>query len=349
MNLRILNCAAGVGALTLISPTLLHAADIVADISQPNIITTSFGSQISWSAILAGLVVALALDMAFNTLGIGIGAASIDAFDRNNPTKNVPMILLVWMFVSGLAALFIGGAISGALAGVTPSDGAIHGVIAWALAAVVTLFLGMTSAGYAIGGLFRILGEGVSTVARSAAAVVPGAAQMARDLITDNAPSIDWKSIKRDAERLFAEVEEEAKMLVHAGGNDGDHHEMDHHRNQLKYKHDREDVLEMIEKSYSVVRDALNSKDRDALKDAMVSQMGVSEDIADAAIKKWDSSYTEAKRQYESAVTEMDKTARESADLATKAISQVAVWTFASLMFGMLIAGLGGYVGSTIS
>ena len=169
MNLRFLSYSVGIVALTLLGPSVLHAAEVV----QPNLVIASFADRISWSAILAGLVVALALHMAFSTLGIGVGAASIDAFDRKNPTKDVPMILLVWMFVSGLAALFIGGAISGALAGVTPSDGAIHGVIAWALAAVVTLFLGMTSAGYAIGGLFRILGEGVSTVARSAAAVVP--------------------------------------------------------------------------------------------------------------------------------------------------------------------------------
>lgn len=343
MNLRFLSYSVGIVALTLLGPSVLHAAEVV----QPNLVIASFADRISWSAILAGLVVALALHMAFSTLGIGVGAASIDAFDRKNPAKGIPTMLFVWMFASGLIALFVGGWVAGWSSGTTPTDSAIHGVIAWAMATVVTLLLGMTSVGYAVGGMFRILGEGVSAGAKTAAAVVPNAAQMATDLIGENVPSINWKSIKRDAEKLLSEVGEEAKELAAVGaGNSEGEHKKNGQRNRTKSNFEREDVLELVEKSYGVVRDGLSNEDRDGLKDALMSRMGVSEEDTEKTLKKWESSYAEAKQQYQRLSSQAEQTARDSADVATRAISQIAVWTFASLTFGMMIAGLGGYLGS---
>lgn len=345
MKLRILSGIAGVMALVLLSPSFVQAAEIVV----PNtVVTTRFADRISWSAVLSGSVVALALHMALSTLGIGIGAASVDAFNRKSPTKGVPTMLFVWMFVSGLLALFAGGTIAGRLAGTVPMDSTIHGIISWALATVVILVLAMTSVGYAVGGMFKILGESVSTVAKTAATVIPGAAKMAGELIAENAPSINWKSIKRDAEQLFQEVGEEAKELVAAGGkDDGREPEKNGHQNRLKASFDKEDVLELVEKSYGVVRDGLNVKDRESLKQAMTSRMGVSEENAEKTLVKWETTYAEAKQQYQRLLNQAEQSARESADYATTAVSRIAVWTFASLMCGMIIAGLGGYLGSS--
>ncbi len=346
MNLRFLCATVGFVALTSLFPSFLHAAEVV----QTDMVITSLANRISWSAILAGLVVALALHMAFSTLGIGIGTASIDAFDRKNPTEGVPTMLFMWMFGSGLIALFVGGWVAGWSSGSSPIDSTIHGIMSWALATVAILILGMTSVGYAVGGMFRILSEGVSKVAQSAAAVVPNAAQMAGELIGINTPGINWNSIKRDAERLFQDVGEETKELVAVGSerSEGDHGN-NGHRNRSKSSFDRQDILEMVEKSYGVVRDGIKDEDREGLKNALVNRMGVNEDDAKRTLEKWETSYAEAKKQYQSHLVEAERTARESADIATRAVSRVALWTFASLMFGMIIAGLGGYMGSSIS
>lgn len=327
-------------ALALLTPAAMFAADRVAT-NEPIVPALA---HISWSAILAGAVVSLACHVALSTLGFGIGAASVDAYDLKNPTKGVPTILFVWMFVAGLISLFAGGWVAGRLAGTVPFDSTIHGVITWALATVLIFILATTSLGYIVGGTFRLLGEGASTAARAAATVMPSAAQMAKDAVAENVPALDWKSIKREAEELLHEAAPDEKHGSNAGGEGAG--KKGENRSAKAIENANEVSGEMIAKVYGVVRDGISSADREAILKAITARTGVTQDEANKTLDQWEKTYREAKRQYQTVVTKAEQTARETADSATTAISRIAIWTFASLLFGMVVAGLGGNLGS---
>ena len=337
----------GLLALALLAaPTFAFAADIVVP-SEPIVQSVV---RISWSAVFAGMAVAVAAHLALSTLGIGLGAAAVDPYDRENPTKGVPTAMLAWMFGAGLVALFIGGWVAGRLAGTVPFDSAIHGVITWALATVTTFYLASTSLGYVMGGAFRLLADGASAAAQAAAAVAPGAAKMAKDAIAENVPQFDWKVIKREADKLLHETGKDGlapDALANKVAELKDQGAKAAKSGQQRPEHADEEVGELLSQTYGVVRETVNAADRDALVDVITAKTGVSKDEAGKTLDKWEKMYVQAKQKYQQLVAQAEQTARETADAAMTAIRQVAGWTFASLVFGMLVAAVGGNLGST--
>jgi hypothetical protein len=313
-----------VGGLLLLTPALAPAADIVVPGEQ--IIPAL--NRISWSAVFAGAVVALATHMALSTLGFGIGVSAIDPQNRKHPVQGVPTTILVWMFFSGLVALFVGGWVSGRMAGTIPFDSAIHGVITWAFATVTIVILATTSLGYIVGGTFKLMGEAASSTMQAAASILPGAAKMAKDAIADNLPTMNWTAIQRDAKQLFAKGSE--------GGSSKEKDDMSD-----------DDTQELLTSAYGVVRNGLEVPAQDEIVRMISSKTGVKPEEAKKTLDRWEAMYKDAKKKYEVLVDQADKAARDAAQVAKSAIGRIAVWTFVSLVFGVGIAALGGNLGST--
>ena len=75
-------------------------------------------NRISWSAVLAGVVVALVTQLILNMIGVGIGAATLDPATGDNPEAATFSIgAAIWWTVSGILAAFAGGYAAGRLAG----------------------------------------------------------------------------------------------------------------------------------------------------------------------------------------------------------------------------------------
>jgi F0F1-type ATP synthase membrane subunit b/b' len=72
----------------------------------------------------------------------------------------------------------------------------------------------------------------------------------------------------------------------------------------------------------------------------------VSKEEANKTLEKWEKTYREAKQKYDAAVKQAEQKARDAAEASAKAVSLVAVMTFASLVLGAVVAAVGGYVGS---
>src|SRR5436189_1106352 len=77
--------------------------------------------RISWGAIIAGVVVALVVQMVFSLLGMGIGMGAIDPMDTN-PVQGLGIGALVWWVASMLISLFTGGYVAGRLAGMPRNE-----------------------------------------------------------------------------------------------------------------------------------------------------------------------------------------------------------------------------------
>jgi len=79
-------------------------------------------NRISWAAVLAGVVVALVVQLLLNMLGIGLGAATLDPAAGNSPAaSSLSMGAAIWFAVAGILAALAGGYTAGRLAG-APKD-----------------------------------------------------------------------------------------------------------------------------------------------------------------------------------------------------------------------------------
>jgi len=109
---------------------------------------TQLRSRISWGAVVAGMVIALATYMIITLLFAAIGLSLTDAGVRGNTVGIAAIIAAV---VAIVASMFIGGWITTQLtAGETHREAVIHGVLCWAAVTGATLCMAMSGmrAGY---------------------------------------------------------------------------------------------------------------------------------------------------------------------------------------------------------
>jgi len=109
--------------------------------------TVSVGTRISWGAVLAGVMVALAVYLVLTTLAAAIG---FSIHTNNMSEKALLSGALVWAIVSMALSLFAGGwTVSQLTAGETQCEAMIHGLILWG--AVVAAMMWMTASGVGSG------------------------------------------------------------------------------------------------------------------------------------------------------------------------------------------------------
>lgn len=151
-------------------------------------------NRASFTAILAGVAVALVIQLVLNVLGIGIGLSTLDAkVAADNPdAANAAMTATIYVVASGVVASFIGGLASGRLSGsARASTGAWHGFTTWAVTTLLVAYLLTSVVGSAIGGTFGALGNVVGGVGKAAASAVGGAADMTNgDALTAKVKSL---------------------------------------------------------------------------------------------------------------------------------------------------------------
>lgn len=130
-------------------------------------------NRVSWGAILAGVVVAIVVQVLLTMLGIGIGAATLDPGSADNPEASTFSIVSgLWYAVSGILAAFAGGYIAARMSGKTvPTTGALHGLTTWAVTTILVLYLVSTSVGSIVGGTFRGLAGAVGGIGQAATQV----------------------------------------------------------------------------------------------------------------------------------------------------------------------------------
>ncbi|MFC7421183.1 hypothetical protein ACFQNF_15075 [Iodobacter arcticus] len=108
-------------------------------------VVDSQASGVAWGAVFAGAAVAAALSFILLILGVGLGLSSISPYSYSASPMGLPTI--AWLMFMQLAASGIGGYIAGRLrvkwAGVHRDEvhfrDTAHGLLAWALATLVTV------------------------------------------------------------------------------------------------------------------------------------------------------------------------------------------------------------------
>jgi hypothetical protein len=124
-------------------------------------------SAVSWAAIIAGAFVASAFALALVALGAGIGLVSVSPWSSNNPSATTFGVLAAaWFIAVELFASGVGGYLAGRLrtswARVHTDEvffrDTAHGLMVWAVGAVITAALLAWAASSAASGAARLAG-----------------------------------------------------------------------------------------------------------------------------------------------------------------------------------------------
>ena len=131
--------------------------------------------RISWAAIFGGVILVVAVQLLLGLLGAGIGLGTVNTNSSSTPdASSFGIGAGLWWVISSVIALGFGGYAAAWLAGIEIKwDGILHGLIAWGIATLLTIYLLTSAVGGIIGGGFSAVGS----VASAAGSGVKDAAQ----------------------------------------------------------------------------------------------------------------------------------------------------------------------------
>jgi hypothetical protein len=184
--------ASGLAFLAVFSPSasLAHTSYmLVQDTPDEVSVVPEVLERISWSAVFAGSFLSLIVMFLLNLLGIALGLSQINPENRydSGDASGVATGTMIWIAISNLVALFIGGWIAAYFAGIPEgTDGALHGLMVWAVTSLVTILLVMTGLGKIMNGLAMLVSSGMNltgSLAGGAAHVTSGAVNTAGNVL----------------------------------------------------------------------------------------------------------------------------------------------------------------------
>ncbi|ANN67060.1 hypothetical protein [Bordetella bronchialis] len=278
--------------------TTLHSGASPASVGKRE----SFGSAVSWGAVLAGAFVAAATYLMLLLAGAGLGFASMSPWgDEGASAKTLGIGVIVWLVVIQIISAGLGGYIAGRMRTKwvdVHSDEVFfrdtaHGFLVWAVAAVVSAFLMGSGVTSALSGVARV-GAGAASGAGSAvssavsqAAEGGGAGQPAQYYVdtlfrSDRPDATQGDAAKAEVGRIVAE---------------------------------------------SLRRGSITSEDKTYVARVISAQTGVDQPTAE---KRIDDTINRARQ----AADEAKQKAREAADQARKAAVGFALWAFISMLIG---------------
>lgn len=264
-------------------------------------------NQISWGAVLAGVVVALVTQLILNMIGIGVGAATLDPGSGDNPQASTFSLgAAIWFGVASILAALIGGYVASRLSGrPKESTGGWHGLTAWAVTTLVIFYLLTTTIGSIIGGAYQSITSVVGGVANAAGGAVQTAAEAAPE----------------DADPMAA-IEQAIRGAT--GG---------------------ADAGGVLDGAVASVRAALtgdpaqSEEARETAAQSLAEAQGIPIEEARTRITEYETQYRETAENVQETVT-------ETADAATEVVSRGVLYSALGLVLSGIAAWIGGRMGT---
>lgn len=282
-----------------------------------------FYRALSWRAILAGIVAGLAVHLLLTLLGIGVGAGTLDPVTDENPIAKFTTGAAIAWIASALISLWIGGWVAGRFTpGGNRRSGCLHGFLVWSLAAIAVFGFATSTAGLAIGGAAKVVGQGLELASKPLSAAASGAGDIAKD------------AIKQNSDAIGSYLEE----AVESRGSEASPAEAVRARREIGYA---------LGKLFKPGADVNSQENREAVSKALVQYGGLSEAHANRLVGEWADSYAKLKADLDAAKEKAEQKAREAAEKASKALAHAAIWTFIAFLLGAVVASLGGRSGAS--
>lgn len=314
---------------------------------------TNFMKRISWSAVFAGVLVAIVTQMLLTLLGLGIGLGTIDPVEETNPTAGLGIGSAIWYIISSLISLFLGGWVAGRLASAPRLfDGVIHGVLTWCLVTLLTIYFLTTTIGSIIGGAGRLVGGLVRTAGSAASAAAPQLGDAVQDQLKANGidmNDLDLGDLKGEVNQVLRQtgdpnlnpntLERKADRAVDQAGNTAER--------AASNPQGADDMASgLFSRLFKQGQATVNSVDRNDAVNVVMKRTGKSRAEAEQTVDGWIKTYQQASVKVEQTKKEAETKARQVADDAASAASKGAIFGFLGLLIGVASAGYGAKMGT---
>ena len=292
----------------------------VSDLNQPGV---------SWGAVIAGAAAAAALSFILLILGVGLGLSSVSPWSVNATAIGVGTI--AWLAFMQLAASGIGGYMAGRLRSKWSSvhtdevhfRDTAHGLLAWAVATLVTVAL-------LAGGTRAVLSGAIDAGAGAAAAVAPAAAAGAGAAAAN---SDEGGSTTNPLDYFSDMLLRAAPAPAAATGAPAVPSAAD---SSVNVADQRVEIGKIFATSLSA--GSLAADDRAYLGQVVAKRTGISQADAEARV---DAVYGRAAK----AAADAKAKAQQAAETARKAGAHTALWMFVALLLGAFVAALAATAG----
>jgi hypothetical protein len=296
---------------------------------------TGAWSGLSWSAVIAGALTAIAVSVIVISLGTGIGMELVSPYSYSSPSAGTMTVMgALWLVFAQAVGFAVGGYVAARLrrlpAGLHTDevkfrDGA-NGLVVWAIGVVVSFFI--------IVAAVDKIGSAAGTAAAGTAAI--GAAGAA-----SQAPSVDYFT-----DALLRQNPQGAGNAGASTGNAGTASAADTNSS----------AANGANASNSPASNGVNSNQQHAqINRIMVtawSANGVSDDdrtyLAQLVSQQTGMSQQDAQNRVNDVINRAKDAATQAAEAARKTAAYLSFWTFMSLLFGAACATLGGILGGEL-
>ncbi|MEX1041938.1 MAG: hypothetical protein WDZ51_14960 [Pirellulaceae bacterium] len=326
--------------------------------------------RVSWGAILAGFVAAASLQLLLSILGLAVGLWSINPTTEANPVAGLATGTGIFWVVTSIITMFIGGCVAAYMCGVPDRiDGALHGMVIWGVMTLVSFWYVGSTFGTVFSATTSALGSGVAAVGEMGQMAIPDGTsttnqgqmrqptqqesqqvvvnyeqmgdQLANLLEDTGKEDLSPEQLQGSRERLMKISQEAAQTALMRPG-------------QADQEVDR--VVGAFFEEWQQVEDDL---DQDAAVNVLSSNSELSEEEARRTIERWENQYGEARQelnqqlaQLEQQVTEqyreVKKVTLETTEEAAHTVGNIAMWSFFSLLLGLVAASGGGFLATTM-
>lgn len=320
-------------------PAIAIATAEAVDASSPR--------RVSWGAIFAGALIAIALQMLLNLLGLGIGLATLEP-GGDAPGGGLALGAILWWALSGFAALFVGGAVAGRLAGSpTHVDGALHGVTVWAVATAFAMYLVASSFGALVSGTLGIVGNGIGAVGSAAAANIPSLAdEIDRRIDLDRET---WTDVRAELEEILRQTNKDALQPenIEARASDIADQAGDRARAAAQRPGAADGELRsLVRRATGFGQELVDAADEEAAVNLLVARTDMTEAEAAATIDRWQSQFDDAQQRIEAWTQSARNSAVDVVDETGDIAAGAALGAFLVLLIGASAGAIGGATGA---
>lgn len=263
---------------------------------------------LSWSAIIFGALLALAVSVMLHILGLGLTASVVDTNNRaSDALATVGGVSGIWYLISTAVALFIGGFVASTLARTfTNGRAAVYGLGVWALTTLIATAI-------LVPALINGAGNAISaagTVADRAATAIGSAGSTA----TQAAQNIPSGVIDRVQRTLLGAT---------TGGQPVDQNAV-------------QDITTLL--GQRVSQGDWSPQQRNQLIAAVARAANIPQDDARRRVD-------EAQTTINNTLQEATEAVRRAAEVTRQAVAGASYWAFASMLIGAIAALLGARYG----
>lgn len=307
-------------------------------------------SRTAWGAIFCGAVIATAVTILLDFLGLGIGFLVINPLEG---ASALGVLSVIYIILASVVAHVAGGLAAGRLSGApSTATAALHGVAVWGVTTIVTVILAIYAAGVIVSGAASALSTASSALANAGQALAPEDV----DLPDLQLPEITLESLPPEIrqavedqgltpEQVRQEAREVADQIVSPRERDQIRSELvDAAAAIIRRPSDAPQIIERTLGDLVGEGGVLSEQDLQEARTQLEQRLGITPEQAEQLIQRYSQDLEQALAQAEQALNAAGERVTEAADAAADTLA-AASW----VAFFASVAGFGGAAAGAVA